>query len=61
MPRQKWPARWCGRLGGALRYIIRVNNKININTSKSDYIEVLNLVITPINPKSKRSGANRAV
>jgi hypothetical protein len=20
MPRQKWPARWCGRLGGALRY-----------------------------------------
>jgi hypothetical protein len=20
MLRQKWPARWCGRLGGALRY-----------------------------------------
>jgi hypothetical protein len=25
MPRQKWPARWCGRLGGALRYLFYLN------------------------------------
>jgi hypothetical protein len=25
MPRQKWPARWCGRLGGALRYLLSYN------------------------------------
>jgi hypothetical protein len=25
MPRQNWPARWCGRLGGALRYSIYVH------------------------------------
>jgi hypothetical protein len=26
MPRQNWPARWCGRLGGALRYLLIVND-----------------------------------
>jgi hypothetical protein len=30
MPRQKWPARWYSRLGGALRYTIYKKSDIAI-------------------------------
>jgi hypothetical protein len=30
MPRQNWPARWCGRLGDALRYILYISYNLSI-------------------------------